>query len=171
MCCKVCTNPCVSIVFQCVCACVYASNYLKKGKNMASRLEEAAGLLTFLFLCQYSLALHTVINISGEDASGVLLAGTNQALNCSVIGPTSYHLFATFRWLRNDSSLLTTTMNNLRYVFSILEFNPLHTSDSGQYQCVVGMWIETEDNSIIIISGKITDEIELNVTSEYHCML
>ena len=115
------------------------------------------GLLTFLFLCQNSSAQH--INISIE-ASSVLLAGTNQALNCSVIGPTSSYLFATFSWLRNGSSLLTTTMGNLWYVFSMLEFNPLHTSDSGQYLCVVSV---TSGGTTI----NITDEIDLNVTSEW----
>ena len=126
---------------------------------MASRLMAAAvtvGLLTCLFLCQYSSAQH--INISIE-ASSVLLAGTNQALNCSVIRPTRY-LLATFSWLRNGVSLLTTAMANLWYVFSILEFNPLRTSDGGQYQCVV-----------TVMSGgitvNITDEIDLNVASEW----
>ena len=126
---------------------------------MASRLMTAAatvGLLTFLFMCQYSLAQHLNISI---NASSVLLAGTNQALNCSVIGPTSSYLFATISWLRNGSSLLTTMTENLWYVFSILKFNPLRTSDSGQYQCVVS--VISEGTTV-----NITDEINLNVTSK-----
>ena len=127
---------------------------------MASRLMAAAataGLLTFLFLCLYSSAQH--INIS-VVASSVLLAGTNQALNCSVIGPTSSYLIGTFSWFRNGSLLFTTTMGNFWYVVSILEFNPLHTSDSGQYQCVVTV---TSGGTTV----NITDEINLNVTSEW----
>ena len=126
---------------------------------MASRLMTAAatvGSLTFLFMCQYSLAQHLNISI---NASSVLLAGTNQALNCSVIGPTSSYLFATFSWLRNGSSWLTTMTGNLWYVFSILKFNPLRTSDSGQYQCVVS--VISEGTTV-----NITDEINLNVTSK-----
>ena len=109
---------------------------------MASWLMAAAAtvkLLTFLFLCQYSLAQHLNISI---EASSVLLAGTNQALNCSVIGPTGFILTGIFSWLRNGSLLLTTPMANSYawwYVFAILEFNPLRASDSGQYQCVVSV--------------------------------
>ena len=127
---------------------------------MASRLMTAAatvGLLTFLFLCQYSLAQHLNISI---NASSVLLAGTNQALKCTVIGPTGSYLFATISWLRNGSSLLTTMTGNLWYVFSILKFNPLLTSDSGQYLCVVSV---TSGGTTV----NITDEIVLNVTSEW----
>ena len=127
---------------------------------MASRLMAAAvtvGLLSFLFLCRYSSAQHISISI---EASSVLLAGTNQALNCSVIGPTSSYLIGTFRWFRNESLLLTTTMANFWYVVSILEFNPLYTSDSEEYQCVVSV---TSGGTTI----NITDEIDLDVTSEW----
>ena len=127
---------------------------------MANRLMAAAatvGLLSFLFLCRYSSAQH--INISIE-AGSVLLAGTNQALNCSVIGPTSSYLIGTFSWFRNENLLLTTTMANFWYVVSILEFKPLHTSDSGEYQCLV---IVTSGGTTV----NITDEIDLDVTSEW----
>ena len=115
------------------------------------------GLLSFLFLCRYSLAQHIDISI---EADSVLLAGTNQALNCSVIGPTSSYLIGTFSWFRNESLLLTTTMGNFWYVFSILEFNPLYTSDSEEYQCVVSV---TSGGTTV----NITDEIDLDVTSEW----
>ena len=128
---------------------------------MASQLMAAAavivGLLSFLFLCRYSSAQHLNISI---EASSVLLAGTNQALNCSVIGPTSFYLIGTFSWFRNENLLLTTMMANFWYVVSILEFNPLHTSDSGEYQCVVSV---TSGGTTV----NITDEIDLDVSCEW----
>ena len=133
---------------------------------MASRLMAAAvtvGLLTFLFLCQYPLAQHLNISI---EASSVLLAGTNQALNCTVTGPTGSILTGIFSWLRNGSLLLTTPMTNSYawwYVFAILEFNPLRTSDSGQYLCVVSVTSHSGGTTTV----NVTDGIELNVTSKW----
>ena len=76
-------------------------------------------------------------------------------------------LVYSFKWLRLDEGSMTmsdkTTGNRVTVhsslYSSMLEFNPLRTSDGGQYQCVV-----------TVMSGgaavNITDEINLNVTSK-----
>ena len=74
-------------------------------------------------------------------------------------------LVYSFKWLRLDRGGLAVpsgnrvTVNSSLYS-SLLEFNPLRTSDGGQYQCVV-----------TVMSGgaavNITDEINLNVTSKW----
>ena len=70
---------------------------------------------------------------------------------------------ASFMWLINGEILETNsrvTVSNSSLYSSTLEFNPLRTSDGGQYQCVV-----------TVMSGgpavNITDEINLNVTSKW----
>ena len=69
----------------------------------------------------------------------------------------------TFTWTRNGSpvdtsnSRVTVTMTQSN---STLTINPLHTSDGGQYQCF-GTIVNNGNNI------NITDEIDLNVTSEY----
>ena len=68
----------------------------------------------------------------------------------------------TFTWTKNGSpvdtsnSRVTVTMTQSN---STLTINPLYTSDGGQYQCI----------GTIVNNGatiNITDEIDLNVTSE-----
>ena len=77
-------------------------------------------------------------------------------------------LVYSIKWLRLDGGSMTVpdktsgnrvTVSGSLYS-SVLEFNPLRTSDGGQYQCVV-----------TVMSGgaavNITDEINLNVTSKW----
>ena len=111
-------------------------------------------LLVVAILCQLSSAQYVEVSVE----SNVSLAGTRQSLNCSL----SPLMSASFMWLKDDEILETdsrvTVSNSSLYSF-MLEFNPLRTSDGGQYQCVV-----------TVMSGgaavNITDEINLNVTSK-----
>ena len=88
-----------------------------------------------------------------------LIAGATSTLLCLVEFNTASVMFT---WTRNGSPVntsrvtVTMTQNN-----STLTINPLHTSDGGQYQCI----------GTIVNNGttfNITDEIDLNVTSEYN---
>ena len=119
------------------------------------QIVPAVGLLV-VALYQFSSA-QLVVEVSVE--SNVSLAGTRQLLNCSLSPPT---MSASFMWLKDDEILETNsrvTVSNSSLYSSMLEFNPLRTSDGGQYQCVV-----------TVMSGgaavNITDEINLNVTSK-----
>ena len=65
----------------------------------------------------------------------------------------------TFTWMKNGSLVtnasrvtVTTTSSS-----STLTINPLRTSDGGQYQCI---------KTVVSNGTTITDEINLNVTSE-----
>ena len=88
-----------------------------------------------------------------------LLAGTLGSLSCFVGSPLSSDSFA---WTKNGSPVNTSdsriTVNSTSNT-SILQFNPLHTSDGGQYQCVVT--VMSGGNSV-----NLTDELDLNVTSK-----
>ena len=119
------------------------------------QIVPAVGLLVVV-LYQFSSAQFVEV-LLGSDAS---LAGTRQLLSCSVNPPP---MSASFRWLKDDKILETdsrVTVSNSSLYSSMLEFNPLRTSDGGQYQCVV-----------TVMSGgaavNITDEINLNVTSKW----
>ena len=119
------------------------------------QIVTAVGLLVVV-LCQFSSAQFIEVSL-GSDVS---LAGTRQLLNCSVNPPP---MSASFMWLKDDKILETNsrvTVSNSSLNSSLLEFNPLRTSDGGQYQCVV-----------TVMSGgaavNITDEIYLNVTSKW----
>ena len=123
--------------------------------TVAMQIVPAVGLLV-VALYQFSSA-QLVVEVSVE--SNVSLAGTRQSLNCSVDPLVS----ASFMWLVDDKILETdsrVTVSNSSLYSSMLEFNPLRTSDGGQYQCVV-----------TVMSGgaavNITDEINLNVTSKW----
>ena len=88
-----------------------------------------------------------------------LIAGTNQSLLCSVDSVP-----IAIAWLKNGSPV-NTSDNRVTVIVtsqnsSSLMFNPLRTSDGGQYQCM----------GTVVSNGttiNITDEIDLNVTSEY----
>ena len=117
------------------------------------QIVPAVGLLAVV-LCQLSSAQYVEVSVEND----VSLAGTIQSLNCTVDPPMS----ASFMWLVDDEILETNsrvTVSNSSLYSSMLEFNPLRTSDGGQYQCVV-----------TVMSGgaavNITDEINLNVTSK-----
>ena len=100
------------------------------------------------------------MNVTQDNLGGPLLAGTSRSLVCSV--PSG--LSVTLNWMRNgspvntsDSRVTASTTSNT----STLMFSPLRTSDGGQYQCI----------GTVVSNGttiNITDEIDLNVTSE-HC--
>ena len=121
--------------------------------TVAMQIVPAVGLLVVI-LCQFSSAQYVEVSVE----SNVSLAGIRQSLNCSV-DPT---MSASFMWLIDDEILETNsrvTVSNSSLYSSMLEFNPLRTSDGGQYQCVV-----------TVMSGgdavNITDEINLNVISK-----
>ena len=88
-----------------------------------------------------------------------LLAGTLGSLTCSVGSPLSSDNFA---WMKNGNPVNTSdsriTVNSTSNT-STLQFNPLRTSDGGQYQCVATVMIG--GNSV-----NLTDDIDLNVTSK-----
>ena len=97
---------------------------------------------------------------------GAARAGQDFSLFCNISMANA--LVYSFKWLRLDGGSMAVpdktsgsrvTVSSSLYS-SMLEFNPLHTSDGGQYQCVV-----------TVMSGgaavNITDEINLNVTSKW----
>ena len=100
------------------------------------------------------------VNISLDNVGSPLIAGTNRSLLCSVDSSTVPVILT---WLKNgslvntsDSRVTVSTTSST----STLMFNPLRTSDDGQYQCM----------GTVVSNGttiNITDEIDLNVTSEY----
>ena len=101
------------------------------------------------------------VRVSIDNTSSDLTAGTNQSLLCSVDSST---LPVNFSWLRNGSPVNTSDSRvtvSTTSSTSTLMFSPLRTSDGGQYQCI----------GTVVSNGttiNITDEIDLNVTSE-HC--
>ena len=101
------------------------------------------------------------VSVSADNMDSPLITGTNQSLLCSVDSST---VPVTIAWLKNDSlvntsdSRVTVTMPSQST--STLTINSLRTSDGGQYQCM----------GTVVSNGttiNITDEIDLNVTSEY----
>ena len=97
---------------------------------------------------------------------GSAMAGQDFSLFCNISMANA--LVYSFKWLRLDGGNMTmpdktngsrVTVSSSLYS-SMLEFNPLRTTDGGQYQCVV-----------TVMSGgpavNITDEINLNVTSKW----
>ena len=87
-----------------------------------------------------------------------LIAGTNRSLLCSVDS-----ISLSIAWLKNGSPVNTSesrvTVTMPSQSTSTLTINPLRTSDGGQY--CMGT-VVSNGNTI-----NITDEIDLNVTSEY----
>ena len=88
-----------------------------------------------------------------------LIAGTNRSLLCSVDSVP-----VTIAWLKNGSPVYTSdsrvTVIMTSQNSSSLMFSPLRTSDGGHYQCM----------GTVVSNGatiNITDEIDLNMTSEY----
>ena len=102
-----------------------------------------------------------VASVLIESLSTSLLAGTSQNLSCSV----DSSVLATFIWKKDDSPVNTNdsriTVSSLTSTISTLQFNTLHTSDGGQYQCVAT--VMSGGNS-----ANLTDEIDLNVTSKWN---
>ena len=88
------------------------------------------------------------------------LAGTTRSLKCSVVPSTLQASF--FVWMRNGSPV-NTSDSRVTVIStssdSTLTISPLRTSDGGQYQCMGTVMING-------MSTNVTDEIDLNVTSE-----
>ena len=114
-------------------------------------------------MAQFLAAVSVVMVTSFGSAR----AGENFSLFCNISMANA--LVYSFKWLKLDGGSMTTpdktndsrvTVSNSSLYSSMLEFNPLRTSDGGQYQCVV-----------TVMSGgaavNITDEINLNVTSKW----
>ena len=90
----------------------------------------------------------------------LVIAGTVRSLVCS--GDSSTVPVTFTAWLRNGSLVIPTSRVTVSTTSSTstLTINPLRTSDGGQYQCM----------GTVVSNGttiNITDEIDLNVTSEY----
>ena len=98
------------------------------------------------------------MTVALDNLGDLVLAGSSRSLECSV----PQELSVTLNWMKNNTVVVagsrvtvTTTSNT-----STLTINQLRTSDSGQYQCM----------GTVVSNGttiNITDEIDLNVTSEY----
>ena len=112
----------------------------------------------FIMMSSFCLLVPKV-SVLVDKMGSPLIAGTNRSLVCSVDSSN----VTSIEWMRNGSPVnisdgrvtVTTTSST-----SILTTNPLHTSDGGQYQCM----------GTVVSNGttiNITDEIDLNVTSEY----
>ena len=86
-----------------------------------------------------------------------LIAGTSRSLLCFLDSSVTFTA-----WMRNGSpvntsdSRVTVTMTSSN---STLTISPLCTSDGGQYQCMGSVRING-------VPTNVTDEINLNVTSE-----
>ena len=111
----------------------------------------------FIMMSSFCLLVPKV-SVLVDKMGSPLIAGTNRSLVCSVDSNVT-----SIEWMRNGSPVnisdgrvtVTTTSST-----SILTTNPLRTSDGGQYQCM----------GTVVSNGtaiNITDEIDLNVTSEY----
>ena len=110
------------------------------------------------FLCHAVSSVSITIDSMGSP----ILARTTRSIACSVVPSTVLASF--FVWMRNGSpvnnndsrvTVISTSSN------STLTISPLSTSDGGQYQCI----------GTVMINGmptNVTDEIDLNVTSEYN---
>ena len=106
--------------------------------------------LLLVVLCRGSSG-HANASLLLDSMETPLVAGTTQRIVCRLPFAVSY------TWLKNgvpvinSSRVVETTTRDM----SVLEFNPLYTSDGGQYQCNVTM-------------GRMESElfITLNVTSE-----
>ena len=101
------------------------------------------------------------VNLSLDSMGSPLIVGTNRSLLCSANSST---VPVTFIWMKNrilvNISDGRVTVNSTSQSTSTLTINPLHTSDGGQYQCM----------GTVVSNGNTisnTDEIDLNVTSEY----
>ena len=104
------------------------------------------------------------LNISVDQGSTPLLAGTSRSLSCSICSPVAS---ANFTWMENGSPVNTSDSRiilNSTANTSTLQFNPLLTSDGGQYQCVATLI--SVDNFV-----DLTDQIDLNVTSKWKHLL
>ena len=99
-----------------------------------------------------------LVNVTLDYQGSLLLAGSSPSLVCAV----PFGLSVTLNWMRNGSPVIPTSRVTVNTTSSnsTLMFNPLRTSDGGQYQCM----------GTVVSNGatiNITDEIDLNVTSEY----
>ena len=105
------------------------------------------------------------VNLSLDSMGSPLIAGTNRSLLCSADSSTVSVTF-TYTWMKNGSPVnindSRVTVNSTSQSTSTLTINLLRTSDGGQYQCI-GTIASTGTTM------NITDEIDLNVTSEYMC--
>ena len=109
--------------------------------------------LLLVVLCQGSSALVNA-SLLLDSMETPLVAGTTQRIVCRLPDP----MFAvSYTWLKNGVPVINSTrvVKTTTQNMSVLEFNPLYTSDGGQYQCIVSM-------------GRMESElfINLNVTSE-----
>ena len=99
------------------------------------------------------------MTVTLDSLGSPLLAGSSRSLECYI----PQELSVTLNWIMNgvlvttDSRVTVTTSSNT----SKLTISPLRTSDGGQYQC---MGTVVSNGTTITV----TDEIELNVTSEWH---
>ena len=115
-------------------------------------------------LCVCHCIFPPALIVSVDQGGTPLLAGTSRSLSCSISAPVTS---ANFTWMENGSPVNTSdsriTVNSTANA-STLQFNPLRTSDGGQYQCVATVMIG--GNSV-----NLTDEIDLSVASKWKHML
>ena len=94
----------------------------------------AVGLL-MVVLCQGSSG-HVNASLLLDSMETSLIAGTTQRIVCRLPDP----MFAvSYTWLKNGVPVINSTrvVKTTTQNMSVLEFNPLYTSDGGQYQCNV----------------------------------
>ena len=110
--------------------------------------------LLLVVLCRGSSG-HANASLLLDSMETPLVAGTTQRIVCRLPDP----MFAvSYTWLKNGAPVINSTRvveTTTQNMMSVLEFNPLYTSDGGQYQCIVS-------------TGRMESElfITLNVTSE-----
>ena len=88
------------------------------------------------------------VSVQIDNIVSTTTAGENYLLTCSVLGAENLNPAITYRWIKNNSSLVGTNSNTLF-------FTPLRLTDAATYVC-----------EVIISSNYLTDIIAMNATSQ-----
>ena len=88
------------------------------------------------------------VSVQIDNIVSTTTAGENYLLTCSVLGAENLNPTITYRWTKNNGTLVGENSNTLF-------FTPLRLSNAGSYIC-----------EVIISSNYLTDIIAMNATSQ-----